>query len=141
MRYSIHALLALTFVVALTCGVTIAGEGYPAYVLLGIISLMMSASLALPFVCKKSNRPFWAAYGTTTAYAMIVRGRDVDPFVNLIMIPVLWLLGDLSTLDGRPVAQWILGGVQIWTPALMGVIAGTCFAVACRFAAEAPVAD
>lgn len=125
--------MVVTLCAALTFGVLVSNSNFALAFFNGAISLNIACTLAIPFVCSKSHRPFWASYGTTAAYSMLIRGGDDDIFTPLLLLP-LHLAGDDLTLSGseRPVLMFFLHVGQLWTPVLVGAISGVCFATAFR---------
>ncbi|MEM9586055.1 MAG: hypothetical protein AAGA03_02135 [Planctomycetota bacterium] len=134
MRVSILSFMIATLVAGITYGTSAADDNLAAYGCVGAVSLFMTCTLAIPFTCQNSRRPFWAAYGTTTAYAMLVRGEDDDPFSQVFLLPILYVVGDLSEPS---IMRVMAHGLHLWTPVLAGLFAGLCFSTIVRLSGYA----
>lgn len=135
MRVSILSVMLVTLCAALTVGTYVADENYILIFCHGAILFIIACTLAIPFVCSKTWLPFWAPYGTATAYALLIQGGDRDYFSQLILLP-LYVFGDELTLSKTetPVSTFLVQSAQLWNPVLVGVIAGTTFATVRRLA-------
>lgn len=138
MRFTILTVMLMSVAAALTFGARQAGEGTSAYFFYASISLFMTSTLAMPLICDRRAMPFWAGYATTTAYALLIRGRDVDPFTNCVLLPFHYMFGDLTSLSDQPVAEFIAFGLQMWMPALLGLISGVMVATCVRLSRRHP---
>lgn len=122
------ALAALTFALQLTVG-----SAFGLLSLFALISLVMIASLAAPFVCSRNSKPFWAAYSICTGFAILMAGREGDPF------EVLWNLPVYISSPEPPAGGDLMPGLMVysflqpWIPSLVGIAGGVLFAIANRF--------
>ena len=133
MLFSILSVLLVTLFSALTFGSYVAEDSFVIASIQAAIAIVITSTLAAPFVCPKSQLPFWAPFSTTAAYSLVIRGGDNDFFFTLLLLP-LYILNDdvaLSNSD-RPILAFVLHAGQQWMPLLVGTVAGTLFTAGYR---------
>ncbi|MEM6777963.1 MAG: hypothetical protein AAF670_09920 [Planctomycetota bacterium] len=133
MKFSIRVSLLVTFLAAVTfAGTAAARYGYVSYLTWSLGTLVLTTSLACPLVCRASTKPFWAAYSATTAYALISRSTESDPFGLALNSIAALLFGNIDLSHGGYLPRFFAMTVMLWTPAIFGLLSGCLMVVAMK---------
>ena len=124
-------MILATFFVALTLAVaTFDSNGWAFMVSWAFSNLVVTTTLALPLVCRPSLRPFWAAYAVTTAFALVWRGTEGDPFHFFSASVGVLVFGNINLDDGNFFQRLVGACIGLWNPVFYGLLSGSLMVAA-----------